>query len=40
LREIYQTFSVTDAAAVKKIEAVTNHDVKAVGTTRESKIEP
>lgn len=25
---------------MKKIEAVTNHDVKAVGTTRESKIEP
>ena len=30
LRAIYQDFSVTDAQRVKDIEAVTNHDVKAV----------
>lgn len=30
LRKLYTQFSVEDAAAVKKIEAVTNHDVKAV----------
>lgn len=30
LRKLYTEFSVEDAAAVKKIEAVTNHDVKAV----------
>ena len=30
LRRIYQEFSVEDAASVKDIEKVTNHDVKAV----------
>lgn len=30
LRDIYRNFSVTDAAKVKEIESVTNHDVKAV----------
>ena len=30
LDRVIATFSVTDAAAVKKIESVTNHDVKAV----------
>lgn len=30
LRRIYQDFSETDAVRVKEIEAVTNHDVKAV----------
>ena len=30
LREIYENFSVEDAQAVKDIESVTNHDVKAV----------
>lgn len=30
LRSIYETFSLKDAEQVKKIEAVTNHDVKAV----------
>ncbi|HEY5687680.1 MAG TPA: adenylosuccinate lyase [Yeosuana sp.] len=30
LRAIYQTFSTEDALAIKKIENVTNHDVKAV----------
>ncbi|MCM1077315.1 MAG: adenylosuccinate lyase [Bacteroides sp.] len=30
LREIYQSFTVEDAAKVKEIESVTNHDVKAV----------
>ena len=30
LRNIYQAFSAADAQAVKDIEAVTNHDVKAV----------
>ncbi len=30
LREIYETFSVEDAQAVKDIESITNHDVKAV----------
>ncbi len=30
LREIYRDFSVADAAKVKSIESVTNHDVKAV----------
>ena len=30
LREIYRTFSVEDAARVKEIESITNHDVKAV----------
>jgi len=30
LREIHQQFSVENAARVKKIESVTNHDVKAV----------
>ena len=30
LRDIYRNFSVEDAAAVKEIEKVTNHDVKAV----------
>lgn len=30
LRKIYQNFSLEDAAKVKEIEAVTNHDVKAV----------
>ena len=30
LREIYANFSVEDAAKVKEIESVTNHDVKAV----------
>lgn len=30
LRDIYKTFSVEDAARVKEIESVTNHDVKAV----------
>lgn len=30
LRNIYQTFSIEDALSVKKIESVTNHDVKAV----------
>ena len=30
LREIYRTFSETDAQRVKDIECVTNHDVKAV----------
>ncbi len=30
LREIYTTFSSEDAAAIKEIEKVTNHDVKAV----------
>ncbi|WP_159024050.1 adenylosuccinate lyase [Formosa sp. L2A11] len=30
LREIYKSFSTEDALAIKKIESVTNHDVKAV----------
>lgn len=30
LRSLYQSFSLDDAIAVKKIEKVTNHDVKAV----------
>ncbi len=30
LREIYRTFSAKDALAIKDIEKVTNHDVKAV----------
>jgi len=30
LRDIYENFSQDDAARVKKIESVTNHDVKAV----------
>lgn len=30
LRHIYQTFTLEDAQRVKEIEAVTNHDVKAV----------
>jgi adenylosuccinate lyase len=30
LRGIYKTFSTDDALAIKKIESVTNHDVKAV----------
>ena len=30
LRNIYQSFSETDAARVKEIEGVTNHDVKAI----------
>ena len=30
LRDIYQTFSIEGAAQVKRIESVTNHDVKAV----------
>ena len=30
LRDIYRNFSVEDAARVKEIESITNHDVKAV----------
>lgn len=30
LRDIYRNFSVADAARIKEIESVTNHDVKAV----------
>ena len=30
LRAIYKDFSSEDALAIKKIESVTNHDVKAV----------
>lgn len=30
LRDIYRNFTVADAARIKEIEAVTNHDVKAV----------
>ena len=30
LRDIYRNFTVEDAARVKEIEAITNHDVKAV----------
>lgn len=30
LRDIYRNFTVADAEAIKKFEAVTNHDVKAV----------
>ena len=30
LRDIYRNFSETDAARIKEIESVTNHDVKAV----------
>ena len=30
LRKVYQDFSLDDAQAVKDIEKVTNHDVKAV----------
>lgn len=30
LRDIYRTFSIDDASAVKEIEKTTNHDVKAV----------
>ena len=30
LRNIYRNFSETDAGRIKKIESVTNHDVKAV----------
>lgn len=30
LRDIYRDFSVADAARIKEIESVTNHDVKAV----------
>ncbi len=30
LREIYQNFDVDDAQAIKEIEKITNHDVKAV----------
>lgn len=30
LRDIYRNFTTTDAQAIKDIEAVTNHDVKAV----------
>ena len=34
LRNIYQNFSPADAQRVKEIEAVTNHDVKAVESRR------
>ena len=30
MRKIYQDFSIEDAKAIKEIEKVTNHDVKAV----------
>ncbi len=30
LRDIYKNFTVNDAARIKEIESVTNHDVKAV----------
>ena len=30
LREIYKTFSPADALAIKQIEKITNHDIKAV----------
>ena len=30
LRTIYKNFSSEDALAIKKIESITNHDVKAV----------
>ena len=39
LRAIYQDFSVTDAQRVKDIEAVTNHDVKAVEYFIKEKID-
>ncbi|MFT6002731.1 MAG: adenylosuccinate lyase, partial [Flavobacteriales bacterium] len=39
LRKIYTDFSLEDAAKVKKIEAVTNHDVKAVEYFIKEKIQ-
>jgi len=30
LRKVYSDFCVSDAVEIKKIEAITNHDVKAV----------
>ncbi len=39
LRKIYRDFSVRDAKAIKKIEKVTNHDVKAVEYFIKEKME-
>ncbi|MDB4089495.1 adenylosuccinate lyase [Flavobacteriales bacterium] len=39
LRKLYQNFSLEDAAKVKEIEAVTNHDVKAVEYFIKEKIQ-
>ena len=39
LRDIYRNFTVEDAARVKEIEAVTNHDVKAVEYFIKEKID-
>ncbi len=39
LRDIYRNFTVEDAARVKDIEAVTNHDVKAVEYFIKEKID-
>src|SRR3989344_6436598 len=38
LREIYQKFDLPEAEKIKKIEAVTNHDVKAVEYYLKEKI--
>lgn len=39
LRNIYQSFSIEDAEAVKEIEKTTNHDVKAVEYFIKNKME-
>lgn len=39
LRSIWQSFSASDAAAVREIEATTNHDVKAVEYFVKAKLE-
>ena len=38
LRKVYETFDLEDAHAIKKIEATTNHDVKAVEYFLEEKL--
>ncbi len=40
LRDIYKNFSVEDARAIKEIEKITNHDVKAVEYFIKQKFEP
>lgn len=38
LRDLYTNFSLTDGEAIKKIESVTNHDVKAIEYFLKNKI--
>src|SRR5690349_10429028 len=40
LREITENFSMQDAERIKQIEAITNHDVKAVEYFLKEKLEP